>query len=245
MKKTALPFFFGAAFIATIAFSPTAYSISKKIRSPYVTEGKWEIEHYGDYSFDAHSNKNTDTKTGISYSPTRFWNIEIEGIADKTAGHGFKYKGTEISNKFQLTEQGAYIIDVGLSTAYTFATSPARADEIEATLLLGKTLNRWKHYAKIQFEREVGENGNDAVNAAFGIHSSAKITDALKSGVEYYGDFGAVDNMESFAKQEHQFGPVVALDVPNTQLEMRLGYLFGLSSASPDGTVTWLVAFDF
>lgn len=247
MKKTALPLFLGAAFTATVALSPAAHAISKKVHSPYVTEGEWEIEHYGDYNFNTEGKSGTglNTKTAIGYAPTDFWKVEVEGIANKSNGGNLKYTGTEIVNKFQLTDKGEYAVDVGLYTAYKFVASPAEADEIEAILLLAKQYGQWSHYANIKFETEVGENNSDDIGAAFSWQSAVKVTDSAAVGFEYYGDLGAIDNTGSFDEQEHQTGPIVKFDIPHTPLEMRVGYLFGLSDASPDGAVTWKVEYAF
>ena len=68
--------------------------------------------------------------------------------------------------------------------------------------------------------------------------------DETELGVEYYAEFGELGNEHGFSRQGHQIGPVVEFEIPGTELEMKLGYLAGISKAAFDSTVKWEIEWE-
>ena len=70
----------------------------------------------------------------------------------------------------------------------------------------------------------------------------------FEPGFEAYGELGEVSDFLPSDEQDHRIGPVIfgALPItPTTKIQYELGYLFGLTDGSPDGTLRWQLEYEF
>jgi len=231
---------------AIMLISSSAHAV-QKIRSPYVTKGKPNIELYGTYNFDDNNSKDgrMDTVLEIGYGVTDFWKPELEIIFDDRPGQSFKVNAYEIINKFQLTEKGKYFADVGLYTAWEKHTDNKKADKIELHLLFSKDAGKLRHRANILFEQQVGENAKDDLEVGLSWQTVYKYSDDTKFGVEYFADFGEFDKRTNYNDQSHQIGGIVIHEIEDQNLELKFGYLAGISENAPDHTIRWVVEYKF
>lgn len=227
---------------------PAPLYAAKKVRSPYVSEGEWSLEHYGSYGFE-HENSDDEyeykSKSSIGYGVTDWWKVELEGILKNTPNNNTEYYATEFVNKFQFWEKGEYYLDMGLYTAYEKHRDSDKADVIEAIIIAAKDFGTSSHRANFIMEQEIGSNRSADLEWGVAWQSFWPVSDAAKLGFEYYGAYGEMNDMQSYAQQSHQIGPVVAFDIPHTEVEMKLGYLAGISSDAFDSTVKWELEWEF
>lgn len=232
---------------AVLIFSATAAEASKKVRSPYVTEGQWALEHFGTYGFDKSDSKDGvyKSKVALGYGVTDWWKVEFEAVIEDAVGDELTYKASEIVNKFQLTEKGEYWLDAGLYTAYEFFRDSNRADKVEAKILLAKPMGDYTHFVSIDFDREVGDNASDVTEGGLNYELSYKYSDDWKFGGEYFSDYGDLSSTGSWSTQSHQVGPYAKYYIPGTQVELQLGWLFGISSGATDHELKWELEYKF
>ena len=162
-----------------------------------------------------------------------------------TPGKNTEYNATELVNKFQFWEKGDYYFDVGLYTAYETHRDSGEPDVIEGILIVAKDFGTSSHRANLIMEQEIGSKRGSDLEWGAAWQSVWRVCDDAKAGFEYYGEFGEMNNMPTYSRQSHQIGPVVAFDIPGTELEMELGYLAGISSDAFDSTVKWELEWEF
>lgn len=223
-----------------------AYAGPKRIYSPYVEEGELELEYYGTAAVDDDSDVDGENahKVAVGYGVNNFWFTELVGEVEQSGESGADSEWTAIEweNRFQLTEPGQYWLDAGLYAAYEHSLETDHADKLEAKILLEKDFGKFSHMANISFEQEIGEYSEDHLEMELAWSSRYRYQPWLEPGFEIYSELGRADNMESFDEQEHLAGPVIYGDFAQ-HFHYELGYLFGISDASPDGEARWLIEY--
>ena len=236
-----------AAFaVAALAISPTSAFATKKVYDPYVEKGEVEIEYRAGYDVDSNSDKDGawKQKLAIGYGVTNFWFTEIYGEMEKggDSDANSEFSSVEWENKFQLTDQGEYWLDVGLLTEVEISTSGG-SDKAEAKLLLAKDFGKFTHLANLAVEREFGQDSSDDTEFGLSWGSRYRYNQYFEPGFELYSNFGKLGDGKSFDEQDHKLGPVVYGHIGSFKYDV--GYLFGLSDDSADGTFKFLIEYEF
>ncbi|MCI5050574.1 MAG: hypothetical protein MRY32_09670 [Rickettsiales bacterium] len=236
------------ALLAFTLLHATAAHAAKKVYSPGVEQGEWELEHYGSYGFE-HEDGSDDyeykSKTAIGYGLTDWWKFELEAIAKNVPGNNLEYYATEFVNKFEFWEQGEIPFSMGVYTAYETHRDDSKADKLELKFLFKKELEESEHKFNLIVERGIGSKRGPGVEWGVAWASMWEMQGHWELGFEYYGEFGELHNMHSYGEQSHQIGPVVEFEIPGTELEAKLGYLAGISSAAFDSTIKWELEWEF
>lgn len=235
------------AAVLTVAHSPAAHA-TKKVYSPYVEQGEFEIEWRGGYTTDddnASKDGAEKYKAAVGYGFTDKWFSEFYAEMEKSGVNGSDYEFTalEWENRFQLTEPGAHWLDAGLYTAYEVSLEDGGADKAEVKLLLAKEVGKFQNLANIILEKELGHNSSEGTE--FGIAWSTRYRHSpyFEPGVEVHSNFGPINESEPFDDQKHQIGPVVYGELP-AGFKYDIGYLFGVSEAAPDGEAKWIIEYE-
>jgi hypothetical protein len=74
-----------------------------------------------------------------------------------------------------------------------------------------------------------------------------RVRGLVSPGVEYYGQIDDLAHAGPYNRQQHLAGPVLAGGysfAPYGKLGYEVGYLFGLTSASPRGAVRWKLEYE-
>lgn len=225
-------------------------SAALKVYDPYVEKGEWELETRGNVDFDGKQENDglQKQKYAIGYGVTNRWFTEVYGELEKErndAGEDLDFNFTEIEweNKFQLTERGQYPVDAGFLLEYEVSTEDKHADNLEWTVLLAKTIGRVENIANIGFEHQVGGGHTNETQANFSWSSRYRLSPRFEPGLEYYADFGGLNEGKTFDEQTHRVGPVFYGKLTR-HIRYDVGYLFGLSGAAPQGTLKWNLEFE-
>jgi len=220
---------------------------TKKVYSPHVEKGEWEIETRGSYDFDDRSSKSDKVKEkfAIGYGVTDYWLTEFYGQIERGASEeDFDFTEWEWENRFELTEPGEFWVDVGLYVAYELKNGQDKSDKMEGKILLEKSFGKFKHRANINFEQEVGgDRTSNDLEGGFAWLTRYKLTKLVQPGVEYYIDFGSFQEGNSYDEQTHQLGPV--LHGKMGHVEYDVGYLFGLTDPAPEGSLKWILEYEW
>ena len=230
--------------IFMIGYASQAFA-TNKIYSPNVEGGELELEWRGGYDFDDRDAKDgaQKQKYAIGYGITDRWFTELYGVIEKEAEQGeFDFTDIEWANKFQLTEQGQYWMDVGLYVAYETTVKAKKADKIEGKILLEKSFSSLQHTLNINFDQEVGGGKVKGLEAGLAWSSRYRWKKYFEPGFEWYSDFGELQDIKSYKKQKHQVGPVFYGKVGSVKYD--IGYLFGATDSAPDGELKWIMEYE-
>jgi len=240
-----------AGLVALFTLSaPTPAQATHKVYSPYVEQGEWELELRGHRDFDSDDAVDgaEKMKVEVGYGVTDYWFTSIYAEIEKAPGGEREHEATAWENIFQLSEQGEYWLDWGLYAEYEYAHEDDAADKVELKVLLEKPLTRIVHTANIIFETEVGGGAEDEIEFGYAWRTKWQYRPQLEPAIELYGEFGELTDFDKSSEQVHQGGPVILGEfklTPTSVLAYELGYLFGLTSASPNGTIKWLLEYEF
>lgn len=237
------------AVITLIALStclmPAQAHATKKVYAPYVEQGELELEYRGGYDIDDDDDVNGSWKQkfAIGYGVNDFWFTEVYTEFEKEgeSGADLEFSAIEWENKFQITQPGQYWIDLGLLTELEYNTSGG-ADKAEVKALLAKDMGKFTHLANLGFEREFGEDSEDATEFGASWSSRYRYMPEFEPGFEIHSEFGRLDDGSSFNEEEHQIGPVFYGKVGSVKYDV--GYLVGISDGSPDGTIKALLEYE-
>jgi hypothetical protein len=233
-----------AAFVsALMIFTVNTALAADKLYEPYVTKGEVELEYFASRTVDNDANKDNAQKQQFSlgYGVTDHWFSELYGKFEREPQGVTKFDAVEWENIFQLTEQGEYWVDVGASLAYEWTPREDTADTVEARLLLAKDIGKTSHILNIIAEKNVGSGPKESLASTFLWSSRYRYCSYFEPGMEISSDFGALNRRGAFNEQKHEIGPVaygklpVGLTTKADALKYRVGYLFGVSDAAPNG----------
>lgn len=223
---------------------------TQKVYSPHVEKGELEIEARSHIDSDSNSSKDSARadKYEIGYGITDWWFSSAFLEYERVPGQPLRHIATSWENIFQLTEPGKYWLDAGLYLEYENTTDHAAPNALETKLLLEKALGRFVNTANIVLARQVGGGAGNAVDLSYAWRTKYKMMPEFEPGIELYGDLGKLDNVRLDSAQKTQMGPVIAGKYNlggRSKIAYEAGYLFGLNSATPNGSVKWLLEYEY
>jgi hypothetical protein len=248
--------FLCAATAALLSILPTLARADFHVRSPYeIDYGELELEHNGAAQFDHRHDQNgaTSYTAEIGTGLTPWWHAEIELGWDRDPGGAEPTLLRQVvgESMVQLTEPGEAFADFGFYTEYGQSlTGRAHAESNELTLgpLIAKDIGRTTHTINLFVTRLLGpDKTTNGLDFSYAWQSRWNLYEALSPAVEIYGDTGTLGHMLPLSRQDLLAGPVVVgavkfrdLGLGNAgKLKYELGWLFGATGASPQGTLRW------
>jgi hypothetical protein len=186
---------------------------------------------------------------------TPWWHSELElgFFNNPSAGQPTALTAVVTENMFQLTEPGEQFADFGFYIEYGQSTmhgSAPVANEVTLGPVIAKQIGRFTHTVNLFVTQELGPNQtNPGFNPDFNFawQSRWNLSAFLSPAIEVYGDPGPLGKMPGFSQQQLIGGPVAVGNVHLNdiglghagQIKYEVGWLFGLTSASPTGTLRW------
>ncbi|MBI5042147.1 MAG: FTR1 family protein [Gammaproteobacteria bacterium] len=225
---------------------------TQKVYSPHVEKGELELEarsHIDNDDDNALDGARKD-KYEVGYGFTDWWFSSVFAEYEREAhtGEGLHHEATSWENIFQLTEPGQYWLDAGLYLEYEDTADDQHPNKLETKLLLEKAVGRYVHTANIVMAREVGGGAANDVELEYAWRTKYKLMPELEPGIELYGTAGTLDDAEINDSQEAQLGPVASGKFRvggKSAIGYELGYLVGLNDATADGSIKWLVEYEY
>ena len=221
-------------FFCAIFIPVNAYAGVDKIYDPYVYQGELEIEVRGVHQFDD-DNKHK-IKLGVGYGVNAAWFVEGYAIFEQETGNSAKAEAVELENKFQLTEQGQYWVDIGLLTELEKVLDE-EVWEFKIGPLFQKQIKDWVVTANFFMEKKFGsDNTEGEVELLGAAQLKYRLSESLEPAVEYYGD-----------EETHAIGPVLLGKHRwgKTPVKWELGVLKGLNEDTSDINFRWLLELEF
>jgi hypothetical protein len=239
-------------FAAALLLATPAAASDFKVKLPYVDQGEIELEHKGIATFDRDPAKSDNQKLigEIGYGVTDWWatKFEAEWEREEGPGHNLGTQAVAWENIFALTPQGKYLADVGFFVEMEHGIRRGANEEISFGPIVAKEIGPTLTAVNVFFTKEIGPNADERVAFNYRFSSRWMLFPWLEPGLEVHGEPGAINRFLPAAEQDHRAGPVIygALPLPPGwgKLQYQLGYLFGLTTASPDGTLKWLLEYE-
>jgi hypothetical protein len=226
--------------------------------SPYEIDlGELEIEHNGSDTVDPRAgiggqqSYTLELGTGL----TSWWHSEIELGFDNDPNNGQPTLLTQVvsENTFELTEPGEYFADFGFYAEYgQTMTHGAYAASNELTFgpVIAKDIGRTTQTINLFLTRQLGpDQTSQGLDFSYAWQSRWNLWAPLSPAFEIYGDAGTLGASPRVSQQQLRAGPVAIgslnlhqLGLGNAgALQYEVGWLFGATRATADGTLRWRV----
>jgi len=239
-----------AALIAGSLFGSRNAEAGFKVYSPYVEQGEWELEFRGHRSVDANAGKDDGRSFlyEIGYSPTARWHTAVFLEAEGEPGEPNTLTEFAWENIVQLTEPGQYWLDVGAYVEYAKGLNHGGDHALEWKVLLEKDFGKFVVVANPIFEQGFSDSDDSGVGFEYAWGTYYRLNPAFEPGFEAYGGIGELTAANELNAQEHLIGPAARGTVllgGGTKLKYNLGYLLGLTDATPDGAFKFELEYEF
>ena len=226
-----------------------------QVRMPTVDYRELEFEHNGLLTFGPHRSGFDHAQSytnSIGYGVLPWWKVELEGEMEAGAGQPLTWTANTMENTFQLTEPGEYAFNLGVFAEYSQSTARGVANGVTAGPIVQKELNDvfgidTLHTLNVFLTHDVGHDSRQATGLDLAWQSILEWRALLSPGFEYYGTIDDLAHAGPYNRQQHLIGPVLTgryTFAPYGDITYQVGYLFGLTSASPRGAVRWQVEYE-
>jgi high-affinity iron transporter len=240
--------------LAQLAGAPCAWA-DFKVRSPIVEYREFEFEHNGSVTFDPKRDLNKDQSYtfALGLGVTPFWKIELEGETEAPPGQNLLYTATTFENTFQLTPQGKYWADFGFFFEYSQGMLRDSTNTVKFGPIVQKETPGFGRYdllhtLNVFFEKEVGPFSTSRTGFVPAWQSRVLLNPFFQPGFEVYGSIDDLGRAGKFNDQQYNVGPMFAGAyslAPYGKIKYELGYLFGITPATPRGAVRWKFEYEF
>ena len=245
-----------AAIVALALLSATSAARAElHVRSPIVDEGEIEIEHNGLVTLGKRGSGFNGAQSytqSLAYGITPWWKLELEGEFSAGAGRRLTFDATTIENTFQLTPHGKYFVDLGFFAEYSQARARRDPNAVVFGPIVQKELNNVLgidslHTLNVFFARETGRGANRATSLEYAFQSRLLLNKYIDPALEMYGTIENLAHAGGYRSQTHLIGPALVggVDLGGGKLKYEIGYMVGLTPASPTGGVRWKLELEF
>jgi hypothetical protein len=219
-----------------------AYADDIRVYSPYVTQGRTEVEFHGYSVQDGDSSLDgaRGSDFSVAYGVTDWWKPEVYFLQyEREPGEDTRLAGAEFENTFQLAPMGEYWIDPGFLFSYEHVKASGEPDVVEFGPLLAKRVNRVIQRLNLIWEKQIGAGagGKYEFRSAYSIHYQLRRT--FEPGIEAY--YRPNDDAT-------QLGPAISgeiFSITGWELEYGFGVIFGINSHAADRTMVAHLEFEF
>lgn len=182
----------------------------------------------------------------MGYGVTDSWWTEVEGHWESRAD-GFKFRTVDFENAVRLLRQESWWPETALFIEYDQSAETHSTDTATLGGLFRKDFGPSSSVFNILFDHDLGPNATTGVRLRYTGMSTWQFVPEFAPGIEVFGDAGRVGSFVNSAGQDHRLGPALTggVDIEGVgEFGYTLAYLFGLTPASPNGTLVWRLEFD-
>jgi hypothetical protein len=233
---------------AALAVFAPARAADLKINPPSLEEGEIDLEDNSAVLLDR--GRSTDagqTHFGeFGYGIRDYWWTEVETHWDNVH-NGLQPRTLDFENGIRLQPQGEYLPESAVFLEYDHATDGQSPETATVGGLFRKDVGPSTTVLNLLLDHDLGRNAQTGVRLRYSGLSTWEVTEALAPGVEFFGVPGKLPSFDREGAQDHRLGPVLAGAVKIEglgELGYTAGYLFGLSSGAPNGTLIWRLELD-
>jgi hypothetical protein len=185
----------------------------------------------------------------VGYGFTDFWKPELALVLEQRKGRDLKADALEFENTFQVMPTDAYFVNAGLLVAYEHSLR----DDVQAVEfgpLVELPLGRLTNTGNAIFEKSFGgDRESPTIGFEYAWQSVFDIAGGFGAGFEAFGEIEKIANdPPSTSDQEHRIGPVALFGAELGdwgEIGIELGFLFGLTDATPDNTFKFNIEYEW
>jgi len=230
----------------SVVFSPvSARADDYKVYSPRIEKGEIAAELNSNYSTDKDpANDHYFSQVlAVEAASTSWWKAELGGEVEKSQGTGHELTNLKFENIFSPWQPGQNFVDAGLYLEVEKAAHSDQPNNAEAKLLLEKQMGQVVTTANLIMSHEFGPNASHDWNTGMALGARYRMNQLFEPGVEYYADYGPIDNLSSFKNSDQRMGPTIQGKIGRVRYDT--GVLFGLSGAAQDTTAKLNLEYEF
>lgn len=237
-----------AALGLAVASLPALAGPADYVYTPNVEYGEREIDFKIGTEKSGGLDRFSAGSIGFGYGVTQRWFTEVYGKWNKTGDESTRFDAFEWENRFQLTEQGQYPVDVGLVIELERPRDRAEGYELRLGPLFQTDWGRWQFNFNPLIERHFHAEEPGVTELGYQFQARYLSSGTVDLGVQVFGELGKWNKWESAQDQIHRAGPAVFgkfnLGGRNI-IKYNAAVLFGLTRATPDTTVRAQVEYEF
>jgi hypothetical protein len=235
--------------LALLPHSVHAFGPADYVHLPAVTYGEHEID------IKAGNWKKTDEgrlrawSIGYGYGVTQRWFTELYGKYESIAGERItKFDAWEWENKFQLTEQGQYPVDVGFILELERPRTRSEGYEVKLGPLFQTEVGKVQLNGNPLFQRKI--RADTPQHTEFGYQWQAKYRwkPEFEFGLQGFGETGKWNHWDPADERTHRLGPAIFGKLPlggHQALRYNAAWLIGATSGAPRNAFRAQVEFEF
>lgn len=225
------------------------------VRLPVVDYREVEYEQNGLISFGPPGSgfdraQSYSNAIGVGILP--FWQMELEGEAQAAPGKGLRMDAVTLENTFQLTEPGEYEYNFGFYAEFSRSIRRGQPGSVTLGPIVQKELPDFLgadsiHTLNLFLTHDVGPSSGHATGLVYAWQSLLYVNQYVSPAVEVYGQISDLAHAGHFDEQQVLAGPVLAGGVHLGRwgtLKYQVGYLAGVTGASPRGAVRWQIEYE-
>jgi hypothetical protein len=168
-------------------------------------------------------------------------------VWNRAADANTRYEGFSLVNVFRFSEPGEYWVDVGLFSELGFPDESEEANVIEIGPMFQKEIGDTVNNLNVIFVRDYGNNAEHETEFEYEYQTKWLGNKKLEFGLQALGEFGEVEDTNSFGDQEHKIGPAIFGELPtgnHQKVKYNAALLAGLTDNTPDETLRFTVEYE-
>jgi len=202
--------------------------------------GQWTVEQHLNYTFKGHtqpdfpggliSNHALNGTPEFAYGITDWWELGFYLPFAVNGGGQFLSNGAKIRNLFVVPHADKRDFFYGVNFELGYATPPFSQSRytLEIRPIIGVRNPDWEFIVNPILDLTFGEYGE--TDFAPAVRLARNLGEDRFLGVEYYADFGKIDDVLPLSQQSHQLFGVTDFKLADFDVELGLGY--GLTPGS-------------
>lgn len=243
--KSYAPLLFAGALLSP----PQAHAgPSDHVFTPAVEYGEKEIEFKLGSARKGDEPREAAANLSFGYGAKEWWFTEI-GVKYKRANNeGAKYDALEWENKFQLTETGKYVLDVGFLVEIERPRDRAEGWEVKWGPLFQTEFGKIQLNANALFERLYRAEIPSDTELLYQWQAKYRWRQGIEFGLQGFGEMGKWDDWTPKDQRTHRAGPAIFGKLPSgglNAIKYNAAWLLGTSKAAADHTFRLQVEYEF
>ena len=218
------------------------------VYTPAVEYGEKEIDFKAGSARKADDPRSSAASVGFGYGAKEWWFTEIYLKYKSEDNEGVKHDAFEWENKFQLTETGAYPVDVGFLVEVERPRDHAEGWEVKWGPLFETDFGKIQLNANALFKRNYRVQEAGETEFLYQWQAKYRWIREFEFGFQGFGEMGKWNRWANADERSHRVGPAVfgKLPVGNRQaIRYNAAWLLGASKAAPDHTFRVQVEYEY
>lgn len=210
---------------------------------------------------------------GVHAGVTEFWMAKLALSADQEDGGEFALTGIGFENVFRFSREARDPLDFAWFTAVGAGLDSGATNAVEFGPIVSVSSGSVSLVLNPFFEKTFGENREDGIAFTYAGRLTYELASQLNVGIEAYGEVENLGNAPHVRDQVHRIGPVLYLGTlhgahssshghsahsqvsdghdhkhakhGHSEWHAEIGFLFGLTQATPDAALKLNVGLEF